>query len=281
MKNDITSQSPAAWVWHALYVGKATPASSTSSASIATATESSTATAETPCLTKPASKFVPSQDININRSSLDRLTPTLQVELNYAEQPGNWILQMELALTTPAIVLENIVGVTSASCTESSVLVVFSDFPSIDRALVAWRNSTLLITYFQGCNLETARGFWVTTANTFAANDSSILFTATQRSLTDIATEATLKYGSIDSGVESYTSTTTGAAAEPTAAGPTCAASSTIESSAATTSATSEASATSEPADRPPPKTLDDLAPAAQELYDFSWPISLLTLTVI
>jgi hypothetical protein len=312
MKNALMSQSPAAWAWNALYVGKAAPASSTSSAPTATSSqestssseptatsteetstttsESSTVASETPCSTEPAGKFIPSQDIDIDRSSPDRFTAALQVELNYAEQPGTRILQMELVLTTPAVVLENIATVKSVSCTESSVLVTFSDLGGLNSALVAWADSSpLLITYFEGCNLETARGFWAPTAHTFSTTpEPSILFTATQKNLTDIATEATLKYGSIDSGVESYTSTTTGAPAEPTAAADrTCAASSTVDTSAtitasetspastetpeasSTSSETSETSATTTPSARPLPETLEDLTPAARELYDF------------
>ena len=264
-----------------------TTATSTEETS-ATTSGSSTVASETPCSTEPAGKFIPSRDIDIDRSSPDCFTAALQVELNYAEQPGTRILQMELVLTTPAIVLENIAPVKSVSCTESSVLVTFSDHTGLDSALAAWAdNSPLLITYFEGCNLETARGFWASTTHTFSTTpEPSILFIATQKNLTDIATEATLKYGSISSGVESYTSTTTGAPAEPTAAADqTCAASSTIDTSAAVTETTStstessaasstsseasETSATPTPSARPLPETLEDLTPAARELYDF------------
>jgi hypothetical protein len=263
----------------------------------------STVASETPCSTEPAGKFLPSQDIDIDRSAPERLAPSLHVELNYAEQPGNRILQMELVLSTPAVVLENIAPVTSVSCSEAGVLVTFSDVSHLNDAVAAWADSTpLLITYFEGCNLETARGFWGTTSHTFSTTPTpSILFSATQRNLTDVATEATLKYGTVDAGVESYTSTATGAATEPTAAAEqTCAASSTTDSSttisatetspassetpdasstssatsetpnaSSTSSATSEASATSTASGRPLPETLEDLTPAARELYDF------------
>ena len=297
------SPTPAEWVWNARYVGQATPTSSTSSgpASTGTATETSatetssaietsaTETSETPCSTEAAGKFIPSQDMDIDRSSPERFIPALKVELNYAEQPGTRVLQMELELSTAATLLENMAQVSSVTCTESSVLVTFpsvSDFS--DDVVTGWADkSPLLITYFEGCNIETARGFWATTSYTFStAPARSILFAATQVNLTDVATEATLKYGTIDSGVESYSSTTVGAAAQPTAAGEqTCAASSTVDTSATTTASetspastgtaeassttASETSATATPSDRPLPGTLEDLTPAARELYDF------------
>ncbi len=177
MKNEVTTHSPAAWAWNALYVGKVALTSSTSSvtatsstpptatsseestvtsttsaeessmAATSTATEeaSSTATSvpieesstttsepstvasQTPCSTEPAGKFLPSQDIDIDRSAPERLTPSLHVELNYAEQPGNRILQMELVLSTPAVVMENIASIRSVSCSEAGVLLTFSD----------------------------------------------------------------------------------------------------------------------------------------------------------
>lgn len=282
MKNQLVGDAPtpAEWAWNARYVGKVTP-TSTSSAPASTGT---TATSATPCSTDAAGKFIPSQDMDIDRSSPERFIPALKVDLNYAEQPGTRVLQMELELSTPATLLENIAQVSSVTCTESSVLVTFPLVSDVsDEVLTGWADKKpLLITYFEGCNIETARGFWATTSYTFSTTTArSILFAATQKNLTDVATEATLMYGTIDSGVESYTSTTVGPAAQPTAAAgeQTCAASSTVDTSATITASgtspastgTAEASstATATPSDRPLPETLEDLTPAARELYDF------------
>ena len=250
MKDRLSSPSPASWVWTGRYRGKAgsTPSS--------TAPATSTAASETSCATTGSSNFLPSRDPDVDRSSMDRLALVSNVVLNYAEESGNRVVQLEVDLSEPAIMVENTNRIAEVHCDTSDVILSFASSSDLTAALNQWPESGfLLITSATGCNSNKARGFWeVQSRQPAAADATTVTLSATERNMTQIATKLAILYGTVENGIETFTSTTSGAPAEPTFPPATA-----CSSSAPSTSASS----------RPLPTTLADLTPAARELYDF------------
>ncbi|KAH0433894.1 kelch domain-containing protein [Colletotrichum camelliae] len=286
MKDTLNPKQVAGWVSNARYIGMASVSSTSLIASSTTATSSSgTATvtpiSQTACASGSSGSFIPSSDPDVDRSATERLTPVTSVSLNYAESPGNRVMQVELLMNSATLVLENSARIASVTCKNSttaqpSEMTLFfsneNDASSVYTTL-AQSSGLVLITNTVGCNINTARGFWqLDSAGNTPPTSSSFTIFVKERKMIDVASQITLVYGKVDdSGKQSFTSTSSNAASVPSAPigpGSVCSASATL-SSTASSSVSSTSSKPSATGYRPPPETLDDLTPAARELYDF------------
>ncbi|KAK1764282.1 kelch domain-containing protein [Phialemonium atrogriseum] len=274
MKDRLNSPSSSPWVWTGRYRGKAgqsdpSPTASASQSSI------SSVPSETACATAGPSTFLPSQDADVDRSSMDRLALVSQLVLNYAEESGDRVAQLEVDLSKQAIMIENTNRIAEVHCNASEVTLSFSSSSDLTAALDQWPESGfVLVTHAAGCNSDTARGFWeVQGVQTSASDATTITFAAAERNMTQIATKLTILYGTVESGIETFTSTVSGLPTEPTFPAATACLPVSSSASASPSSDSTSSPSPSEPTpsstDRPLPTSLADLTPAARELYDF------------
>ncbi|WYZ43672.1 hypothetical protein EsH8_VII_000108 [Colletotrichum jinshuiense] len=254
--------------------------SSPSTSTPKTQTATTNTIPEPACSSQAVGSFIPSRNVDIDRNSGDRLNAVSEVSLNYAEVPGNRVMQVELMGSKKFVVLEYAAQITSVACKNDTsppeLTAVFTDASSASRVSGSWAvGGVVLITNTAGCNLNTARGFWevVSFRQIRFGSGISVTFIVNERRIFDVASQINLVYGTADaSGAKSFTSTARGAASIPAAPAQTC---STTTAFSSTASSTSAAPTTSLPAsipsdgNRPLPETLEDLTPAARELYDY------------
>jgi hypothetical protein len=224
MKNQVSEQSPAAWVWNALLLSETpstptTPVPPETSAPLeTTAAPTSTSPSEPPCEIVPDTIYLPGNFPSLDKFSPDRYVPETQITLRFATFTLH-SLQMQLEMTRPTIVLEYIGGVKGVSCAAGTITIEFWDVASSMAALAQWdATPPIFVTFGTGCNGPFTRGFWDATQRVSLQGESQPLYTfsATQKSLEEVATAATYSYGKNDGqGGTTYTYTTTGAPAEP------------------------------------------------------------------
>ncbi|KAF4927604.1 hypothetical protein CGCVW01_v002403 [Colletotrichum viniferum] len=178
---------------------------STPESSSGSPTSSATPSFETPCAPQASTLFVPSQDIDIDRTSADRLNAANTVFLNYVEVPGDRVMQIELSLNSAGVLLENSNRVTSVVCTNSTtsepseLTLNFLNPDDASRFALVLSQSPGLVLITQsntGCSLDTARGFWEfdSTKNS-PATSTSLTVLARERKMVEVANRITLLYG--------------------------------------------------------------------------------------
>ncbi|KAF4853496.1 hypothetical protein CGCSCA4_v002490 [Colletotrichum siamense] len=182
-----------------------TAPSSTPESSSGSPTSSATPSFDAPCAPQASTLFVPSQDIDIDRTSADRLNAANTVFLNYVEVPGDRVMQIELSLNSAGVLLENSNRVTSVVClnsTTSEPSELTLNFLTPDDAsrfalILSQSPGLVLITQSNtGCSLDTARGFWEfdSTKNS-PATSTSLTVLARERKMVEVANRITLLYG--------------------------------------------------------------------------------------
>ncbi|KAH7159397.1 hypothetical protein B0J13DRAFT_592107 [Dactylonectria estremocensis] len=106
-----------------------------------------------PLILKPEAPVVPSKDVFLGYAASD-ITALVN-----------------LALKRPAVVLEDIAGLSSVECSGSDISVTFSDTAALKAASAAWpaAEDFIMITYApdNGCNTADQRGWWNVSALTF------------------------------------------------------------------------------------------------------------------
>ncbi|KAE9577165.1 hypothetical protein CGMCC3_g6859 [Colletotrichum fructicola] len=194
---------------------------STPGSSSGSPTSSATPSFDAPCAPQASTLFVPSQDIDLDRTSADRLNAANTVFLNYVEVPGDRVMQIELSLNSAGVLLENSNRITSVVClnsTTSEPSELTLNFLTPDDAsrfalILSQSPGLVLITQSNtGCSLDTARGFWEfdSTKNS-PATSTSLTVLARERKMVEVANRITLLYGKREgiSG-KSFTSTAAG-----------------------------------------------------------------------
>ncbi|KAJ3955188.1 hypothetical protein N0V92_008295 [Colletotrichum tropicale] len=194
---------------------------STPESSSGSPTSSATPSFDAPCAPQASTLFVPSQDIDVDRTSADRLNAANTVFLNYVEVPGDRVMQIELSLNSAGVLLENSNRVTSVVClnsttsepSELTLSFLTPDDASRFALILSQSPGLVLITQSNtGCSLDTARGFWEfdSTKNS-PATSTSLTVLARERKMVEVANRITLLYGKREgiSG-KSFTSTAAG-----------------------------------------------------------------------
>ena len=140
----------------------------------------------------------PVSDTGVDRSSLDNLVPSLETTLNYAEkQPGTKAASLLVSMVYPQVTLENS-DLVSVTCAEGSVTVQASSLEVQQYIMSNWPSSGLvLFTNFEGCNNETSRGIFRTTASYATMGSNAITFSVTVETYSTIASEVAIKYGTV------------------------------------------------------------------------------------
>ena len=140
----------------------------------------------------------PVSDTGVDRSSLDNLVPSLETTLNYAEkQPGTKAASLLVSMVYPQVTLENS-DLVSVTCAEGSVTVQASSLEVQQYIMSNWPSSGLvLFTNFEGCNNETSRGIFRTTASYATMGTNAITFSVTVETYSTIASEVAIKYGTV------------------------------------------------------------------------------------
>jgi hypothetical protein len=126
------------------------------------------------------------------------------------------LIQAVLASGTRGVLLENMGGIVSVTCSPDSILV---DFAAEASATVAqtWPAGTVLFTRFDGCNLNDERGVYILSGpptQRVGANGLSFQFPVTKSTLQKVVDELDISYGQLVSGpngnqLTSYTTTVT------------------------------------------------------------------------
>lgn len=95
------------------------------------------------------------------QSRQEALVPAKEIVLGYAAE--GMAALVDVAMKQPAVVLEEVAGITSVKCTDAAVSMTFSDTASVKAASTAWPTSNfIIITYSPdgGCNTADERGFY-------------------------------------------------------------------------------------------------------------------------
>ncbi len=144
------------------------------------------------------STMYPVPNADIDRSSLDNLTPSLETTLNYAEkQPSTKAASLIVSMLYPQITLENS-DLVSVTCSEDSVDVEASSLEVQQYIMTNWQSSGLvLFTNSPGCNNATSRGIYRTTAAYATMGSKVISFSVTVENFATVAGEVAIKYGTI------------------------------------------------------------------------------------
>ena len=247
LKRDVNPATPAtAGVWGARSVPEPVPEPTSEPVSEPTSEPVPEPTYEPGCAALSTTLY-PVGNTDIDRSSLDTLLPSLKATLNYAEKrPGTKAASLVLSMAYPQITLEN-TDLLSVTCSEGSVTVEASTLAIQQYAMSNWPSAGLvLFTNLVGCNNETSRGIYLTTAAYATIGSQAITFSVTAETYATVAREVAIQYGTVD-----YPS----AEAAPTATqySSTCS-----ETGTATAPASGTASAT----------TQTSLSPEAQAFYE-------------
>lgn len=91
------------------------------------------------------------------------LIPSNSVTLGYGVS-GASLVNVSLALSRPAIILEEVNAISSVDCEQDSVTVVFNDTTAFETAVSQWpqTSSFILVTNHLGdCDAELERGFFL------------------------------------------------------------------------------------------------------------------------
>ncbi|KAF2848129.1 hypothetical protein T440DRAFT_556921 [Plenodomus tracheiphilus IPT5] len=102
---------------------------------------------------------------SIDRTSLDNLTPKNSLNFYFAEDGTTYTSNVQVNLDAGAVgvLLENIAGISSVTCTGSAIELVFNDDATANAA-DSWQEGTVLFTLSEGCNTNDERGSYKLTA---------------------------------------------------------------------------------------------------------------------
>lgn len=143
---------------------------STSSSSLVVSSYSSGSVASlsfsSPMATPPSSGKDPTwraaRDPSVDRSSQNRLVPANVLSFYYVERGAGTRSKLQtatLASGQKGVLLEDIAGIGTITCTEGSISIGFTEKATADAALI-WPVGTLLYTLADGCNTADERGVY-------------------------------------------------------------------------------------------------------------------------
>ncbi|KAK0739721.1 hypothetical protein B0T21DRAFT_410054 [Apiosordaria backusii] len=165
----------------------------------------------------------PVANTEVDRSSVENLTPSNDATLNYAEQrPGTKAVSLSIKMLYPQITLENS-ALVSVTCSEGSVVVEASTAAVQQLIMNTWPTRGLvLFTNSPGCNNATSRGVYRTTGAYAIPNTRRINFVVSSENFATVTSEVAIKYGRVrnpdtPSSTLQYTSTCSGTGTESTA----------------------------------------------------------------
>lgn len=184
------------------------------------------------------SLYAPVADTGVNRTNPQHILPTTNVSILYGpkkvastEEPWNstvwnstawnntslgganltdpsWeddhssggVVNVQLSMNYPTVLLENIAFIESIDCEEDSVTVTFNSSSAFETTLTAWsaEGDFIMITNHLGnCDAEVERGFFLTTNLNWNAQALTVTATAVQSNISHAAGEADVSFGGI------------------------------------------------------------------------------------
>ncbi|RBQ75740.1 hypothetical protein VDGD_09846 [Verticillium dahliae] len=124
----------------------------------------------------------------------ESVTPVKDLVLGYAGSEMTALV--DIALKQPAVALEEVDGVSSVKCQDSSVTINFNDLASLQAATAAWPKELTVLTYSpdDGCNPSDERGWFALSDLVF--DNAKLVATASSKrtSLNDEGAQATVNF---------------------------------------------------------------------------------------
>ncbi|EOO00973.1 putative isoamyl alcohol protein [Phaeoacremonium minimum UCRPA7] len=140
----------------------------------------------------------PVRNEDVVATALSILDPAINATLNYAEKyPGTNAVSLYLNMLYPQVSLENS-ALLGTTCSNTSLTVTANSQTTLDYIMNHWPSSGLVFfTNTEACNTEKSRGIYLTTSAIATSGSLAIVFGVAQKNFTDVASDVTIKYGTI------------------------------------------------------------------------------------